>query len=452
MSDSKDEPTPLAEEPTPDFRLAERLLARATHSLGVIDVRRAERHYARVMDWLAARTPLVEHLRSRYGLAEDEGATGLGLAFADATGQARAHVSDEGINLSTAPDSFTASAAEQLFTAVAHVPDDSAAAETETRRITRRGLPTFSPASYETANPTPERAGPNQEKTRGSHAPPPVKEIPAAPAETTGARTPDAAQTSRSRAAPSPPSEESIPPTRRTILSVEERRAVSTAEQAKTLARAEEPLVSAGELIPTRSAEARGSTDQSASSRAANHDASRADESSGANTRPSEAPARAPFGVRERKSATGADVLSEEGEMALRRRGAAEGAKSPASGAAGVKVFVASETRAASVSEETPRPLARAREIPASASRRESATLRVQSPLPLAASPVGVESEEVTRRQNGSATSAARGPPPSTSPTSPPAASTATTSAASSPGTGRLRGCWSPRRAAQWRT
>ena len=206
MSDSKDEPTPLTEEttpeepmtqePTPDSRLTERLLARATQSLGVIDVRRAESHYTRLTDWLAARTPLLEHLRSRYGLTEGEGLTGLGLAFA------AAHVSDEAVNLSAAPDSFTSHAAEQLFTAVAQVPDDSAAAETEAKRITRRGVPTFSHASSDTHpgtrqgrrdvapseqgevfEHTRERAERNQEQTRGPRPPSSAEEISAAPNE-----------------------------------------------------------------------------------------------------------------------------------------------------------------------------------------------------------------------------------------------------------------------------
>src|SRR2546423_10345237 len=116
--------------------------------------------------------------------------------------------------------------------------------------------------------------------------------------------------------------------------------------------------------------------DADESSRAVRPGALKADESPGANALPSESTARGPFGVRERKSATGAVVVSEEGAT-LRRRGAAEGAKSPASEAAGIKVFVARETRAASVSEETPRTLAYAREIPASVSPHESATLRV---------------------------------------------------------------------------
>ena len=416
MSDLKDEPTPLTEGPTPDSRLTERLLARATQSLGMIDVRRAERHYARIMDWLAARTPLVEHLRSRYGLTEGEGLKGLGLAFADAQG------SDQSINLSASPDSFT-SPAEQLFTFVAQVPDDSAAAETESRRIARRGVPTFSHANSETdsvagarqergevvrqergevVKPALERAEPIQEQTRDSNAPSSVKEIPAATLEVPGAR------------AASTPAEESIPsPTRRNVLSVEERETVSTAEQDKTLARGEESLTSAGELIPTRPARsARGSTIANDSTnanvanesdRAAKPNALRVAESSGANTLAPETPARAPFEARERKSAPGAFVESEEVATTLRRRGATEGAKSSASEAAGVKVFVASGTQAASVSEETHLPLARAREIHAGDFGSESATARAQSPLPLAASPVGVERNEATRRQNGSA-------------------------------------------------
>jgi len=100
-------------------------------------------------------------------------------------------------------------------------------------------------------------------------------------------------------------------------------------------------------------------------------------------------------------------VVSEEEEMTLRRRGEGKGAKRPASDAAGIKVLVASETQAASASVETPRPLAHAREIPAGDFGRESASLHAQSPLPLASSPVGVERDEATSRQNDSAHAAA---------------------------------------------
>src|SRR5207237_1297732 len=194
--------------------------------------------------------------------------------------------------------------------------------------------------------------------------------------------------------------------------SVEERGTVSTAGQDKTLARGEEPLTSAVELVAARPSGpnvARGSTrvndttDANELSGAAKPGALSVSESPGVNTLPPETPARAQFGGRERKSATCADVLNEEEEMTLRRDGEGRGAKRTAARAAGERTFVASETQAASVLGETPLPLAHAREIPAGDFRRESASLHAQSPPPLASSPVGVERDEATRRQDDSA-------------------------------------------------
>lgn len=381
---------PAAEEATRVARLSERLLARATHPLGLIDVRRAERHYARVMGWLAARTPLVEHLRSRYGLAEGEDPAARGLAFADA------HESEEAVNLYAAPDRFTSRAAEHLFTAVARIPDDSAA-QTGAKRITRRGVPTFSHAGSETNSaarqerhevagqersrvvrqgrvedfepdrgedfkPAHGRAGPNQEQARAPLSNSSAKEIPAANAATPAPR--DAVQTPRPRAARAP-SEESTPapnqtvtrqPARRPIPSVEGSATFSTDEQDKTLAR--------GSTVVNETKDANGATVANESRRATKPDAPSVSESSGA------------------------DAEIEEKELTLRRGGDGRGTRRSTSEAAGEMILVASE-------------------IPAGDSSRESPSLRAQSPLPLASGPSAPAREEAARRQNVSASAAA---------------------------------------------
>jgi hypothetical protein len=373
---------PAAEEAARVSRLTERLLARATHPLGLIDVRRAERHYARVMGWLAARTPLVEHLRSRYGLAEGESPAARGLAFADA------HEGEEAVNLYAAPDRFTSRADEHLFTAVAQIPDDSAA-QTEAKRITRRGVPTFSHAGSETNSaarqerreaagqerssvvrqgrvedfepdgsedfkPAHGRAGPSREQARAPLSNSSAKEIPAANAVTPASRAPSEEST------PAPTQTVTRRPARRPIPSVEESATFSTDERDKTLAR--------------------GSTAVS-ETKAAN-DATVASESRGA-TKP-DAPSVS--------ESSGADAASEEKELTLGRGVDGRGARRPAPEAAGERVLVA-------------------REMPAGDSSRESPSLRAQSPLPLASSPSAPAREEAARRQNVSASVAAPPPP-----------------------------------------
>lgn len=388
MSDGKGEPTPTTptrEAPRPDSLLTERLLSRGTDSLGLIDVRRTEQHYARIMEWLAERTPLLEHLRTRYGLTEGEGSTGL--VFAEAMGLEGAHASDVGVSLSAAPVSFNApaaAAAEQIFTRVAHIPDDSAEEQTEAKRIARRGVPTFSSASPATGpgagasrgrsevvsqesgevfKPALEPAGANQEQPRGLQSPPPVKEIPAATVETSVRRPADAAQESTTS-----------PPTRRAIPSVEERVAASAAEQEKPLARGR---------TGTNAAAVNDSTDANEPSGAAKPRAPRVTESPAPDALPPVPPTRAPAGVSERERVTGSVVMKE-------------------------KLPVAGETRAASVPAEMPRPLAQAREIRGGDSGHASASLHTQPPLPLATSHAGGERAEPSRRQNDSAPAVTR--------------------------------------------
>jgi hypothetical protein len=362
MSDSKDEPTQSARESAPDSALAERLLARGTRSLGVIDVRHTESQYARIMDWLAGRTPLLEHLRSRYGLTEDDRAGSLSLAFADAHGQARAQGSDEAFNLSAAPDRPTAPVAEQFFTAVAHVPEDLAAPPTETKRISRRGIPTFSHVSSETRSgagahrereegveSTPEQVSLSPGRARGLQAPPSVKEI-------SGASTTGAAQTLGSLS--------------------------SSSEQAS--------VSSTGRAVTARAFSANGERE------AANPNVPRVTESSNVKPLPLEAVAMRVRGqVGERREVKGADVTSEEGEPTFKRRGAAEDAKAQTVKTETGTTLVAREMEAATVSveatsrsAETRLPLAQAREMPADTFKHDRGVSLSQSPLTLAASPL----------------------------------------------------------------
>ena len=54
--------------------LLERLLRRRDQSIGMIDVRHAQSHYARIVDWMAERFPLLAELSERHGLnREGEG-------------------------------------------------------------------------------------------------------------------------------------------------------------------------------------------------------------------------------------------------------------------------------------------------------------------------------------------------------------------------------------------
>lgn len=424
MSDEKAEPTPTnpaTVEPAPGSPLTARLLARGTDSLGLIDVRRAEQHYARIMDWLAARTPLLERLRTRYGLTEGEGSTAL--PFAEAIVSEGARVGDEAINLSAAPFSFNAPAAEQLFTLTARIPDDSDAPQPEAKRIARRGVPTFSTAGSETGTgrgrdgvrqerggalePALELAAPTREQERDLQSPPRVKETPAAAVENPGARPADpadAAQTSRPRADSSPARESISSAARQTLPSVEERAAAPASSSDQTLALGGAPFTGAFEPGgPARPG------------------APIVTESPGPGAHPPAPTLRVPVGAREMERTAGAFVVNEAEGMTLKRRGAAEVAERTAEvtehtagvagraapTAAGVRLPVASETREAHASAETPRPLARAREIHAGDSGRAPASLHAQTPLPLASGPAA-ERAEPPRRQNDSAPAVTR--------------------------------------------
>ena len=396
MSDPTGEHPQTAEATAHESRLTGRLLARGTLALGLIDVRRAERHYARIMDWLAARTPLLEHLKARYGLAEGEGPKGLSLAFADAPAWEGAHADsgptnfsarDGGPELAGGLSTLAERTSGGLVTYVAHVPE-ALPEQVEAKRIARRGVPTFSSAdpetqhrdagarqrTDETARPqqsgpvthggsapaVPERVGPNVETPRGSHAAPSVKEIPAANVEARDARDGGAPPTPPPRAASVAPPESTELPTRRRAPSAEGRATTPTAETEKGLEPAhgrvvapsvkelpgaqtragsemQKPLMSAGVPIPT-SPDPQGG-----------------------------------FG------APGNDAL--------------------ASGPPPRAAVDAREVRAPDAPAESPMLFARARELPAGSSRGES-------PLPLAANPAGAERGESVGRRNVSAAEA----------------------------------------------
>lgn len=394
MSDEKGEPIPTNAEPGPDSPLTARLLSRATDSLGLIDVRGAEQHYARIMDWLAGRTPLLERLRTRYGLTEGEGLTGL--AFAEPRGWDGAHFGDEGVNLSAAPAAFNAPAAEQIFTHVAHVPDDPDDEPTEVKRIARRGVPTFSSTSSETDpaavashkpvevvrhepgelfRPALELTVTNQEQARDLQSPAPVRETPAA-------------QMSATHPA-------SLP-------SIEERAATPSTEPERTLARTGSTSTSTVKSPPTHptetndTADVNNSTDVQEPRRDAKPFVPRVTESSrpDALTLPNTSRTTSTF------------VADEAKELPLDRGGAAEGVKGRASTGKATRLPVAGETRAASVSAEMPHPLAHAREIQAADSGRASTS--PHAPLPLAQSHAAVERAEAPRRQNDNAPAVTR--------------------------------------------
>jgi hypothetical protein len=131
--------------------LTERLLARANEPLGLIDVRAARAHYERIMEWVAARLALVEQLRARYGLTEDD-AWGE-LAFAVTPGQMRGDESFDSVgdgatksydltHTISSVDITRATTAE----GTTRVPESltSMPATHETVRIGRRGAPVFS--------------------------------------------------------------------------------------------------------------------------------------------------------------------------------------------------------------------------------------------------------------------------------------------------------------------
>jgi hypothetical protein len=389
-------------------------MARGTRPLGVIDVRRAEAHYARIMDWLAARTPLLEHLRARYGLTEGEGASALSLAFADArTGESApapgvSLSTGDGGSLSAVPEAFVSRAAETLVTYTAHVPDDSAA-PAEAKRIARRGVPVFSRAVSDSSRAVsetkrhdggarqepdeaarrqqrgavpaiPERGGSNAEPSRGGNAAPSVKEVPAATAGADDARFADVRLVSASRAtAPAPP-ESPQSQTPRGVTPSEARGPTSAAAPGGTLARSEEPLRSAGELIGVQPKSAGGPVGALAQ---------------GKTPRP---------GVSEVYEAQGDDTPSAETQpRAVTREARAVAREAP-------DVAHEAPAQSASASAESPMPLARARELPVNDSRPESPTLLTQSPLPLVQSPTpatssnGVERRTAAARPGDSAT------------------------------------------------
>jgi hypothetical protein len=434
MSDSKGEPTQKTHEPSPDSDLierlppdsglTERLLARGTRALGVIDVRHTERHYARIMDWLAGRTPLLEHLRLRYGLTEDERARSLGLAFADAHGQTRAQGIDGMVNLSAASDSFTAPTVEQLFTSVANVSDVSHAVPTETMRITRRGVPTFSPVSFETRSgagthrergdggeSTLEQGSPSLNQTRDLHAPSSVKEI-------SDASAIGESQTSKplSSSSSSPDGSASLTLGRATSTASE--RATSALKRAdETLAHGEGLLASKGESVSSRAVGAKRASEAAnpnvskeiapkdiARKDAAHQEVLRVAASSDANPLSLEAPLNARQQAGVRRGFKSAGVAPEEGNPTLERHDPADGAKDRALKTGAARAAVASEIEATSVALETRLPLAQAREIPAVAFEHETTNDRAQSPLTLAASPVNGEHAQATQPQHSSAT------------------------------------------------
>lgn len=396
MSDPTGEHSQTAEGTAHESRLTGRLLARGTLPLGLIDVRRAESHYARIMDWLAARTPLLEHLKTRYGLAEGEGLKGLSLAFADARAWEGTHADSGpinfsavggGLNLADGLSTLAERTSGGLVTYVAHVPE-ALPEQVEAKRIARRGVQTFSsadpetqhrdagarPRPDETARPQPsgsvtqggsapaipERGGPNVEMLRGSHAAPSVKEIPAATGEARDARGDGAPLMPPPRTASVAPLESTELPTQRRAPSAEGRATTPTAEpenglepahgrvvvtsvkelpiaQTRAGSEMQKPLLSAGVLIPARP----GSPDGY--------------EAPGSDALASGPPTRAAVDVR--------------------------------------------EVRAPDAPTESAMLFARARELPADSSRGESA-------LPLAANPVGAERGQSVGRRNDSAAAA----------------------------------------------
>jgi hypothetical protein len=393
MSDEKGEPTPTNE--GPDSRLTERLLSRGTDSLGLIDVRGAERHYARIMDWLAARAPLLERLRTRYGLTEWQGLTGL--AFAEPAGREGSRAVDAAVNLSAAPVGFVAPAAEQQFTAplseqifthVAHVPDEPAAAQTEAKRIARRGVPTFSNAgmsqgsveaprqereasgerreafkpALELAAPHQEQAQPNQEQARPS------------PRQVSGLQSTLPAEETPAATAKSPADESTTLHARRTLPSVEEQAAPATAKHDKPLARGSTKTNEDDAVNNTTAAsEPRG---------AARSGAPRVTESPAPDAITSTPPRYVQAVARERVSVTAAPKV-----------------EAPT----GEKLSVAGEARAASASADAPRTLAHAREIREGDNGRASVGLHAQTPLPLAPGTAAAERAEPTRHQSAPA-------------------------------------------------
>ncbi|HEV2705506.1 MAG TPA: hypothetical protein VGV59_06250 [Pyrinomonadaceae bacterium] len=422
MSDPVSESTQNRPEQTPDAalasRLSSRLLARATNSLGVIDVRHVERRYARIMDWLAARTPLVEHLKERYGLTEDEGARTLGLAFADASGGAGVEGSDA-IASHTLTAQSMAAPVEQLFTAVAHVPEDSDSAPAPTMRITRRGLPTFSHADAQThaqrAHTQPEvsendRRTPEQSIADPVRPPlpdlamPSVREVHEAPVVI---ETPHAGQTPTPHEASAPPllPDGSSPDAAGQSIS-------SVIRTAEIQVHTEGFLVSTGELLTTRPVAAasvretaRPNTSQEKMTLPASRpDVTQAAPTSDASHLPLEtstgalrqARVRADQADRRRTAST-----PEELEPSLVRRVVSESARRARAGGAEVEEStLASEAEATNVARGSRLPLAQAREIIAASFEHETQARRASSNLPLAAAQVNGDLAAASQTQH----------------------------------------------------
>ena len=413
MSDEQSEPHTTAE--GPNSLLTARLLSRGTDSLGLIDVRGAERHYARIMDWLAGRTPLVERLRERYGLTEGQAMNGLAFAEPKSWGgaqdsepinlsntQGSVHPATSAGKLDAAPGSLNAPPAEQIFTLSAHVPDDTdGTAPTESKRISRRGVPTFSPATPEPGgiiNHEPREVvcreqvegfkplvEPTQERAFDLQPAPPLRESPAT-------RVAEVAQTPTPRPATNPARESTPFSTRQTMPSVEERVTPSTVEQDIPLASGKNETPDVAVVSKQTVVSKRPGTVKSG--------VPRVNESSSADAATRLPTSRTPFSTSERRDATGAFVVDGA-------HGSAEGAARRSASSVGLKLPVAGETLAASVSFESPRPLAQAREIRAHAAETHELARDIRA-LPLAQSPAAFERDEPVRRQKDASTAVSR--------------------------------------------
>jgi hypothetical protein len=84
-------------EPSP---LIERLLRRRTEPIGIIDVRHAQAHYARIAGWIAARFPLLAELAARHGLSGEGKAGAAEFIYA---GRAVLHPGEQPVCVSGIP-------------------------------------------------------------------------------------------------------------------------------------------------------------------------------------------------------------------------------------------------------------------------------------------------------------------------------------------------------------
>ena len=87
MKDTSDQTGPEADKVGESSQLTDRMLARHSKPIGVIDVRRAEQHYSRTAGWVAERFALLDHWKSRYDVDEGRGAGGS-LVFSSAPREA----------------------------------------------------------------------------------------------------------------------------------------------------------------------------------------------------------------------------------------------------------------------------------------------------------------------------------------------------------------------------